>query len=371
MIIELKKIKIRDLYDGFEDKNEEGVVGYGGKLDIRPKYQREFVYNPEQQREVIHSIMKKFPLNTMYYVKNKNKDIEKYELLDGQQRTLSICSFLNNVFFIDNGTLVNFSSLTDEEQEDFLNYELLVYICEGTDREKLDWFKVINIAGEKLTKQELRNAVYTGTWLSDAKAYFSKTNCPAFNIQKDDKGNSYMSGSPIRQELLETVLDWISEGNIEEYMAKNQHEPDSAELRVYFEKVMSWVKNTFPVYRKEQKGLPWGLLYNKYGETRYYKDEIETKIKALMEDEDVTKKAGIYQYVLSGEQKHLSIRAFTDKQKREAFERQKGVCLHCTNTFTLDGMEADHITPWSEGGKTIPENLQMLCKLCNRRKSNK
>ncbi len=81
------------------------------------------------------------------------------------------------------------------------------------------------------------------------------------------------------------------------------------------------------------------------------------------------KKRGIYASLLDGSERHLSIRAFTDNQKREAYERQKGICPACKEKFELTEMEADHITPWSKGGRTLPENCQMLCKDDNRKKS--
>ena len=193
MKIELKEISIRDVVNGYADKNENGIYGFDGKLNIRPAYQREFVYKDKQRDAVIETISKKFPLNVMYWVKNED---ETYELLDGQQRTISICEYVNGSFSLN---FQYFHNLTDGEKEQILNYKLMIYICEGTDREKLDWFKIINIAGEKLTEQELRNAIYTGTWLNDAKRYFSKTNCPAYGI-----GSNYVKGSPIRQDYLET-----------------------------------------------------------------------------------------------------------------------------------------------------------------------
>ncbi|WP_461257488.1 HNH endonuclease, partial [Treponema sp. R80B11-R83G3] len=225
---------------------------------------------------------------------------------------------------------------------------------------------IINIAGEKLTPQELRNAVYTGSWLTDAKRHFSKTGCAAHNLAKD-----YVNGSAIRQEILETALDWISKGNIEDYMSKNQNEDNANELWQYFMGVINWVKTIFPNYRKEMKGVPWGELFNKYGKQKFKNAEMEKRVKELMEDDDVTKKSGIYPYLITGDEKYLSIRAFTDSQKRTAYEKQDGKCKICKEKFDIDEMEGDHITPWTEGGKTLPDNLQMLCKDCNRRKGKK
>lgn len=360
MKIELKEITIREVSNDYVNDNEEGVVGFSGNLNIRPKYQREFVYKDKQRDSVIETVQKNFPLNVMYWVKNAD---DTYEVLDGQQRTISVCEYVKGSFSLNS---MYFHNLTDVEQNQILDYKLMVYFCEGNDKEKLDWFKTINIAGEKLTNQELRNAIYTGTWLTEAKKYFSKTGCPAYNI-----GNDYMTGSPIRQDYLETAISWLSNENIEQYMAKNQHNPNASELWLYFTSLMTWIKVVFPKYRKEMKGINYGFLYNNYKDKQFDAKKLEEEITLLMQDEDVTKKSGIYEYVLTRNEKYLSIRAFTDKQKREAFERQKGVCVKCGVEFEINEMEADHITPWHEGGKTTADNCQMLCKYDNRIKSGK
>ena len=360
MKIELKEIAIREVANKFVNNDEEGVIGFGGKLNIRPKYQREFVYKDKQRDSVIETVQKNFPLNVMYWVKNED---DTYEVLDGQQRTISICEYATGTFSLNS---MYFHNLTDVEQNQILDYKLMVYFCEGNDKEKLDWFKTINIAGEKLTNQELRNAIYTGTWLTDAKKYFSKTGCAAYNI-----GNDYILGSPIRQDYLETVIYWLSNDNIEKYMAENQHKPNANELWLYFNSVMNWIKVVFPKYRREMKGVNYGILYNNFKDQEFDAKKLEEEITKLMQDEDVTKKSGIYEFVLTRNEKYLSIRAFTDKQKRESFERQNGLCPKCGVQFEINEMEADHITPWHGGGKTTAENCQMLCKHDNRIKSGK
>ena len=360
MNIELKEITIRELTEDYEDNNENGVVGFGGKLDIRPPYQREFIYKDKQREAVIDTITKKFPLNVMYWAVREDGN---FEVIDGQQRTISICQFVTGEFAYN---FRFFHNLQKDEQEQILDYKLMVYLCSGTDSEKLEWFKTINIAGEKLTEQELRNAVYSGTWVSSAKPIFSKRNCPAFGLASD-----YMNGSPDRQEYLETIIKWISNGNIEVYMSNHQHDPNANEIWLYFQSVISWTKATFPKYRREMKGIEWGFLYNEFHKQSFDHKKLEEEITILMQDEDVNNKKGIYTYVLTRKEKFLNIRAFTDNQKREAYERQQGICVKCGEHFELSGMEADHITPWHEGGKTSADNCQMLCKHDNRIKSGK
>ena len=358
MNIELKEITVRELTEGYEDKAESGVVGFGARLDIRPPYQREFIYKDKQRDAVIDTIMKNFPLNVMYWAVRED---EGFEVIDGQQRTISTCQFVEGDFAF-NGRY--FHNLEKDEKEKILDYRLMVYLCSGADSEKLQWFKTINIAGEKLTDQELRNAVYSGSWVSDAKRYFSKTACPAYGI-----GGDYLSGSPIRQDFLETVIDWLSQGNVEGYMAKQQHKPNANELWLYFQAVISWVKTTFPRYRKEMKGIAWGELYNSHKGDEIDSATLEKRAGQLMADDDVTNKKGIYPYVLDGRERHLNIRSFSDNQRREAYERQDGICPVCKKHFEIADMHADHITPWHQGGRTSAENCQMLCAEDNRRKS--
>jgi hypothetical protein len=358
MKIKLKEVSIRELTSGYEDNEQNGVIGYDGKLDIRPPFQREFIYKEQQKQAVINTVIKDFPLNVMYWAVRDN---DTYEVIDGQQRTISISQYINGDFAHKDRY---FHNLTIAEREQILNYKLMIYFCQGSDIEKLEWFETINIAGEQLTAQELRNAVYSGSWVTDAKRYFSKNDCPVHNIGKD-----YLTGTAIRQDYLETTIKWINNSDIKGYMAKHQNDANATELYQYIQKVLSWVKITFPKYRKEMKGVEWGELYNQYKDVTFDTNILEDEVTTLMIDEDVTKKSGIYYFVLTGKEKYLNIRAFTDNQKREAYERQKGVCVVCAVEFELSEMEADHITPWHEGGKTSSDNCQMLCKYDNRRKS--
>lgn len=360
MKIELKEITVSELAEDYQDNQEEGVRGYGGRLDIRPPYQKEFIYKDAQRDAVIDTITKNFPLNVMYWAVREDGN---FEVIDGQQRTISVCQFVKGNFSFNQRY---FHNLQDDEQEQILNYKLMIYLCSGKDSERLEWFKTINIAGEKLTDQELRNAVYSGSWVSDAKRHFSKNGCPAYGL-----GGYYLNGSAIRQDYLEATIKWISNDAIEEYMAKNQNEPNASELWLYFQSVVNWTKAVFPQHRKEMKGIEWGFLYNRFKKQKFDSVKLEKEIATLMQDEDVTKKKGVYEYVLTRQEKYLNIRAFSENQKREAYEKQKGICAKCGEHFELNEMEADHITPWHEGGKTVVENCQILCKDDNRRKSGK
>lgn len=367
MHIEERKVTVREVTEGYFNDAEEGVVGYDEQLDIRPKYQREFVYKDKQRDEVIRTVMKGLPLNVMYWVDRGEQyeddpDEPRYEVLDGQQRTISLCEYVDGLFSVDDRYFYN---LPGDQQAQILDYELFVYVCEGTDSEKLEWFRIINIAGEQLTDQELRNAVYAGSWVSDAKRFFSKTKGPT----KDIGANDYLKGTAIRQEFLETAISWAAsaEGkSIEGYMAEHQHDPSAVMLWNYFCSVINWVKDIFPTYRKEMKGLPWGLFYNEHHERRDLDPKaLEERVSELMADEDVQKKSGVYEYLLTGNEKALSIRAFDQRTKREAYERQGHRCAICGEEFEFEQMHGDHIKPWSRGGHTTPDNCQMLCRDCN------
>lgn len=391
MQIDKTEIKIKELIAGYtRDEESSQIVAYAdssgvARLNIRPKYQREFVYKEAQRNAVIDTILKGFPLNIMYWVKNVDSSAEcEYEVLDGQQRTISICEYVKGSFSIQwNDKSQYFHTLSKDLQEKFLDYKLNVYVCQGSESEKLEWFKTINIAGETLTSQELRNAVYASVWLSDAKRRFSKEKGVAVL-----KGAKYLNGSALRQEFLESAIAWKVDSRkdekICEYMAKNAKDSKNAdELWEYFAKVIDWVEMKFETYRKEMKGLEWGLFYNTYKDKPLDAKELESKIIELMQDDEVGSKKGVYAYVLSGDEKHLSLRAFSESVKRAVYEKQGGVCansdghikgVQCPNEkqkLDIKQMEADHIIPWSKGGKTEKENCQMLCVECNRKKSAK
>ncbi len=361
MKIELIDLTVRDLVAGYHDDGEGGVVGYGGALDIRPPFQREFIYKGKQRDAVIKSIQKGFPLNVMYWAV---RDDGTYEIIDGQQRTISIAQYLNSEFSVDD---LYFHNLTLEEQARVNDYPLMVYVCAGTHRDKLDWFRTVNIAGEKLYDQELRNAVYSGSWVSNAKRYFSKSGCAAAGL-----GGDYLSGSPIRQDYLQTVISWISDGDIEDYMGIHQHDASAAPLWEYFRAVIDWIESTFGKKRKKMmKGVDWGSLYNAYKDADLDPAVIEAETARLVLDDDVENKKGIYSYILTRDESALNIRAFKPGMKQKVYELQAGKCANCENEFDIRDMEADHITPWSQGGKTVEDNCQMLCRRCNRDKRDK
>ncbi len=258
MKIDLHEITVRDLVEGYHDDGEGGVRGYGGKLDIRPPFQREFVYKDKQRDAVIETINQGFPLNVMYWAL---RDDGTYEVIDGQQRTISAAQYVEGDYSLDG---LYFFNLQDDQKARILDYELQVYVCDGTDSEKLAWFRVINIAGEKLTDQELRNAVYAGPWVSDAKRYFSRPQGPAYAV-----GNKYVRGSPIRQEYLETAIEWLKdEGQtVEEYMAAHQHDRTATALWSHFQAVLNRVEAVFTNYRNEMKA--WiGVAFTGASRTR-------------------------------------------------------------------------------------------------------
>lgn len=368
-----KMVKVSDVLEGFTDKGDDGVFAYGGKLAVRPPYQREFVYDQAQAESVIHTVLKGFPLNVMYWVK---VDEDKYEILDGQQRTLSLMHYLTHKFTVTlDGKKYYWDSLPDDKYEDIMKYEFMIYICEGSESEKLEWFNVVNIAGEKLTDQELRNSVYTGKWLSDAKKIFSKRKCAAKGLSE-----RYITGDPNRQELLEKALKGICEyqgiSDITEYMSEHQSDDDADELWQYFQDVFHWVEKIFPDYYTDMKGLDWCHLYNKYNRYAYNSSVMKEEIKRLHEDEEVQKTKGIYEYLLCRDfdpfaGRLLNLRAFDKRDKMNVYSKQGGICPICGLHFEFDEMEGDHIKPWSKGGRTVLENCQMLCKGCNGKKTDK
>ena len=371
MKIEPLDITIEDLCDGFtevDDDGMDGVRGYGGKLDIRPPFQREFVYDKPQRDAVVRSVQRGYPLNAMYWVKH---DGGGYEMLDGQQRTLSICKYVDKQFSVtdDNGNAHTFSSLSPRDQRTILDYRLMIFICEGDRKETLDWFRVINLAGMVLTQQEMRNAIYNGPWVYNAKKRFSRQNCPGQKL-----GGKYVNAKVKRQELLEVAIEWQcgSKSRIEEFMARHIHDDSAQELFDHFERVINWTKTTFPTHRGTiMKQVNWGRLHAAHKDKDINPDHFDQRVSELLQDSDVTNQKGIFEYLLTEDERHLSIRLFDQNMKRRAYEKQKQKCADCTKKFDFEEMEGDHIVPWSVGGHTTEDNLQMLCKECNGRKRDK
>lgn len=368
MKIKPYEVTIREVFEGYANDEESGrVTAFGGKLNIRPAYQREFVYNAKQQADVMETILRGFPLNIMYWSDNGD---DTYEMIDGQQRTLSFCEWLANSYYVfanpDAPTIPYYAYTAPEITERVLCYKLLVYICKGTDTEKLNWFKVINVTGEKLNDQELRNAVYTGEWLSDAKSFFSKKQCIAYKI-----GERYMNGSPIRQDYLETVICWLSSClgiTIEEFMAQHQSYEHASQLKQFFRSMIDWVNRTFPNYRKIMKGVDWGILFYEFGHKQYDPVVLERSVSELMLDDDITRQQGIYEYLLSDKTREyaLSIRQFSENDRRKMYESQVGICPLCAaegkgKRLELSELHADHKIPWSRGGHTTFDNGWLLC----------
>ena len=375
MVIDMIKVPIRDLIKDYsEDDSTSKVVAWEGKLDVRPEYQREFVYDDKKRDAVINTVLHGFPLNIMYFVKRQDGT---YEVLDGQQRIISICRYAKNKYSIKipastgGFNTVNYPNLFDDQVKAFLDYELQVYVCTGTDREKLEWFQIINIAGETLEQQEIRNALYHSAWLTDAKSVFSRRGCAA-----NKNYGKYMAGDCIRQKYLETVLTWAADAEgvtdkddtVAEYMRRHKGDPNANKLWKYFEDVFKWVTKVFGPYDKTMKGIKWGLLYNRHKDDVLDIPEIRKRITELMGDREVQKKSGIYEYLLTGEEKVLNLRAFDVDEKRTMYTRQGGLCALCGKPYDFEDMHGDHIVPWVKGGKTTLDNGQMLSITCNLKK---
>ena len=373
MTIKQISVTVGEITKDYVNNDEQGVRGYKGLLDIRPPYQREFIYNEKEQQAVITTVLNGYPLNIMYWVK-RNDDAEcPYEVMDGQQRTLSLCEYVAGKFAYD---FKNFFNQPADIQKKILDYKLTVYVCEGEESEKSEWSKTINIAGKSLNEQEIRNAVYAGPFVSDAKKHFSKTNCAAYRLGKD-----LVNGSPIRQEFFKKALDWMAAHEtrygkpqtIVGYMSEHQHDLNAGPLWTYFQSVLHWTMDTFNMkkFKKIMKGLDWAKFYDEYHEKSLDIKDMEQRIVDCLSDDEIQKPQGIIPYVLTGEERYLDLRAFPEKIKLAVWEQQGHKCTLCGKEFDIEFMEADHITPWCDGGRTVLENCQVLCRECNRRKGGK
>lgn len=374
--MKIKKLRLRigDLIQGFhEDSTTNKVTAWGGILDVRPEYQREYVYDEKKRDAVINTVMRKFPLNIMYFVIRPDGT---YEVLDGQQRIISICRFATNSFSVkipaNTGgyNSVNYPNLFDEQVRTFEDYELKVYVCEGTEQEKIEWFQIINIAGEVLEKQEILNATLHSTWLTDAKSMFSRLNGAC-----NKSYGKYLSGNCIRQKFLETAFRWAADyegitgkNAVSTYMMAHRQDANADALWKYFEDVFKWVQATFGKYDKAMKGVEWGYLYNRHKDDILDPVVMQQEVKRLFSDDEVQKKSGVYEYLLSGNKKVLSLRIFSERDKITMYHNQNGLCACCGKPFDIKEMHADHVVPWSKGGITELSNGQMLCRDCNLKK---
>ena len=373
MTIDKKEKTVGEIVEGYINNDEQGVRGYGGLLDIRPPYQREFIYNEKEQKAVINTVLHNYPLNVMYWVK-RSEDAEcPYEVMDGQQRTLSLCEYVAGKYSYD---FKFFGNQPKDIQQKILDYKLDIYICEGTPSEKLDWFQTINLAGKPLNDQEINNAIFAGPFVSDAKRHFSKSNCGAYRLGKD-----LVNGTPIRQDFLKKALEWMADHETREghrqtllgYMGDHQHDANASPLWTYFQTVLNWAQTNFDMrrFRKIMKGLDWAALYDKYGSEALDTKALGERISALMRDSEIQRQSGIIPYVLTGDEHYLDLRTFPEDIRLAKWEEQGHKCVLCGKEFDLEFMEGDHITPWAEGGRTVIENCQMLCRDCNRRKGKK
>ena len=373
MTIKQIEVTVGEITNGYVNNDELGVRGYGGLLDIRPPYQREFIYNEKEQKAVITTVLHEYPLNVMYWVKRSDDAECPYEVMDGQQRTLSLCEYVAGKFSYD---FKNFFNQPKDIQDRILNYKLTVYVCEGKASEKLEWFQTINIAGKPLNDQEISNAIYAGPFVSDAKRHFSKSNCGAYRLGKD-----LVNGTPIRQDFLKKALEWIADHETRAghrqtavgYMADHQHDPNANNLWTYFQTVLNWAITNFDMkkFKKIMRGLDWAWLYDKYGSETLDTVALSKRISELMRDSEVQRQTGIIPYVLTGDEHHLDLRSFPEDIKLAVWEQQHHICPLCGKEYDFEFMEGDHITPWRDGGRTVIENCQMLCRECNRRKGAK
>ena len=373
MTIKQISVTVGEITQGYVNNEEQGVRGYNGLLDIRPPYQREFIYNDKEQQAVINTVLHGYPLNVMYWVKRSDDAECPYEVMDGQQRTLSLCEYVAGKFSFE---FKNFFNQPADIQKKILDYPLTVYVCEGEASEKLEWFQTINIAGKPLNEQEIRNAIYAGPFVSDAKRHFSKSNCGAYKLGKD-----LVDGTPIRQDFLKKALEWMADHEKREgkaqnpvsYMAQHQHDPNSNNLWTYFQNVLNWAITNFEMkkFKKIMKGLDWALYYDEFHDKTLDTVALAKRISELMRDSEIQKPKGIIPYVLTGDERHLDLRAFPEDIKLAVWEKQGHICPLCGKEFDLEFMEGDHIKPWREGGRTVIENCQMLCRDCNRHKGAK
>lgn len=379
-------LTVRDISEGFvyNEYEGKGLFGWGGRLTIQPEYQRNYIYaDGKKDVAVIDSLLKKYPLGLLYFVKVGE---DKYEILDGQQRVTSFGRFITNKFPIKdkNGMEQYFDGLAKDLQERIYNSPLTIYICEGEESEIKEWFKTINIAGVPLNSQELLNSIYSGSFVTMAREEFS--NSQNANIKK---WSAYIKGDVNRQDFLATALNWVSKGNIDSYMSLHRYDTNITELKTYFNSVITWASTVFKDVKSDMRGLDWGRLYETYHKNSYDPNKVSEILCKLYADPQVQDTKGICEYILGGckDTKLLNIRVFDDNTKRVVYEKQttdaknKGIsnCPLCAigndnnkdRIWELKEMDADHVTAWSKGGSTDIDNCQMLCQTHNRAKGNR
>ena len=379
-------LTVRDICEGFvyNELEGKGLFGWGGRLTIQPEYQRNYIYNDgKKDVAVVESLAKGYPLGLIYFVKAAP---DRYEVLDGQQRITSFGRFATGKLAIKdaNGMEQYVDGIAADIRERIMNAPLTIYVCEGEESEIRQWFKTINIAGVPLNEQELLNAIYSGPFVSRAKEVFSNSQNAAIQ-----KWSAYVRGSAARQDFLATALDWVSKGRVEGYMNKHRFDADIRELETYFTSVIDWIESVFAEPRDEMCGLRWGELYERFHKTAYSPAHVAKRVAELLDDDYVSEKRGVFEFVLGGEQdtRLLNVRCFDEKTKKAVYAKQtidakkKGVsnCPLCAvghdanaaRIWELKEMDADHVAAWSKGGETSAANCQLLCKTHNRAKGNR
>lgn len=381
------EITVEDICQGFvyNELEGKGLFGLSGKLTIQPEYQRNYIYADDGNKEsaVIQSVLKGYPIGLIYF--NKVGD-DKFEVLDGQQRITSLGRFITNRFSIkdENNLSQNFKSISEDKKNKILKTKLLIYECEGEESEIKEWFKTINIAGVPLNNQELLNAVYSGPFVTRGKMVFSNS-----ENSKISEWVSYVKGSANRQHFWERALDWVSEGNIGDYMSRHRHQDNIYEVENYFNSVIDWIDSIFVDTEKEMCGLEWGRLYKQYHQQPYDPAQVSAQVKKLYGDPYIKSRKGIFEYILGGQKypQLLDVRVFDEATKRtvynqqtkDAKENEQSNCPLCAvghdankdKIWQLKEMDADHVTAWSRGGATDATNCQLLCKTHNRAKGNR
>ena len=377
---------VEDVSKGFfySTRDSRGLFGMGGKLTIQPDYQRNYIYGDGvKDVKVVESVLKGYPLGVCYFLKTGE---DTYEVLDGQQRITSICRFVTDQFTITHdGRMVYFRMLPQDLQEKILQYKLWVCICEGSENDVFNWYRVSNTPGVPLNEQEVLNAVYHGPFITKAREAFSNASSPLVSALL----SNFITGSPARQDYLATILKWISNGHTELYMATHQNTPNIDLLMSYVNDLTHWILTLFGQPVLQMKGVDWGALYDKYHTTPYDAEQVQKRMNELLADQSIQRQKGIFEYILGGETdaRLLNIRLFNDttksvvytQQTQEAKEHGTSNCPMCaesdnderrTRIYSIDEMEADHITAWKNGGATNIGNCQMLCKYHNRLKSD-